>query len=379
MQILLIKLLNLAQCIKIKHLIIKIFLQFYLNNYSIQNYNFRFFKNCKIMKEIMFYLRTIIRNYYMKILLVTQYKAELESKAQPKDTLYKNHYNRYHKKIYDSLLEKGHEVLLVDGLEDNITEFIKKSDIVFPIRSNYPTTLFELSIYLEAEKFKKKIVGSSSLSKMLECDKIASKFFVNNLGIKTPKFTSLINLDKLQFGKKYIIKNRFASSSIGLSEKSVFIYNNDSKNYLNNIKNKSQYFVEEYIEGIDVSIGIVFAKNKKYLTSVPYTMKTILGNVITFEQKKNGKNLVCCFLKEKKLTKKLEKYAIKIFENIQPCEYTRIDFILNEKNELYFLEYNNTPNLSYANYFVSSLIDKYFEDYNEFISYLICQALQPDT
>lgn len=327
----------------------------------------------------MFYLRTIIRNYYMKILLVTQYKAELESKAQPIDTLYKNHYNRYHKKIYDSLLEKGHEVLLVDGLEDNITEFIKKSDIVFPIRSNYPTTLFELSIYLEAEKFKKKIVGSSSLSKMLECDKIASKFFVNNLGIKTPKFTSLINLDKLQFGKKYIIKNRFASSSIGLSEKSVFIYNNDSKNYLNNIKNKSQYFVEEYIEGIDVSIGIVFAKNKKYLTSVPYTMKTILGNVITFEQKKNGKNLVCCFLKEKKLTKKLEKYAIKIFENIQPCEYTRIDFILNEKNELYFLEYNNTPNLSYANYFVSSLIDKYFEDYNEFISYLICQALQPDT
>lgn len=311
----------------------------------------------------------------MKVLLVTQYKNEIESKIMPKNELLLNHFNRYHKKIYETLIEDGHEVALADGLEDNILHLIKNTEIVFPIRSNYPTTLFELNVYLQAERYKKRIVGSSSTSKMLECDKIASKLLIQSLGIKTPKFYSLFDLNQLELGKKYIIKKRFSSSSIGLSDKSIFIYNENSIKNLIDISNKSQYFIEEFIEGIDISIGVLFSKTKKHMLSHPYTMKSLSTCVVTFEQKKNGVGLICDFSKNRQINKKLNEYAINIFNHIQPCEYSRMDFILTNSNELFFLEYNNTPNLSHANYFVSSLINKYFRNYKDFINYLLCQAL----
>lgn len=303
---------------------------------------------------------------------------ELESKTEPKNKLLLNHFNRYHKKIYETLLDEGYEVLIADGLEDNISDFIKKSDVVFPIRSNYPTTLFELNIFLQADRYEKRIVGSSSSSKMLECDKIASKLLVEKLGIKTPKFYSLLDLNQIELGKKYIIKKRFSSSSIGINDDSIFIYDENSKKNLINIPNKSQYFIEEFIEGIDISIGVLLSKTKKHMLSHPYTMKSLSSHVVTFEQKKSGKDLACDFSNREPINKKLNEYAINIFNHIQPCEYTRIDFILANNDELYFLEYNNTPNLSCLNFFVSSLINKYFKDYNDFINYLLFQARQSD-
>ena len=315
----------------------------------------------------------------MKILLVTPYKNIIATNTTPTDIIFINHYNRYHKKIYETLFCNNHDVILCNGLEENLSNYVKNADIVFPIRSNYPTPLYELNIILQAERFQKKIIGSSVASKMIECDKIASKLLVNNLGISTPKFYSFFDFNQLEIGKKYIIKKRYASSSIGIEDNSVFIY--DDHNFpkqISDIKNKELFFIEEFIEGIDISIGVVFSKNHKHLLSKPYTMKSLSSDVVTFEQKKNGKNLVCDFSNNHVINKKLEEYAIKIFNHIQPCEYTRIDFILSNNGELFFLEYNNTPNLSCANYYVSSLIEKYFTDYSDFINYLLSQALQLD-
>lgn len=73
------------------------------------------------------------------------------------------------------------------------------------------------------------------------------------------------------------------------------------------------------------------------------------------------------------LNKQLTYMSKKYFSAMQPCDYARIDFILEaESFTPYFLEVNVLMNLGIRGGFVNSFLNSHFKTYEE----LICHILE---
>lgn len=57
---------------------------------------------------------------------------------------------------------------------------------------------------------------------------------------------------------------------------------------------------------------------------------------------------------------------------MQPCDYARIDFIVEKNSSIpYFLEVNALMNLGIHGGFVNSFLEKQFSTYDELINYIL--------
>lgn len=306
----------------------------------------------------------------MNVLLVTQYSNEIINNGLPNNALLINHFNLYHKAVYNALKSLGHNVLPIQGTERNLEKLIIKSDIVFPIKHDYGYIGGDYNLVCLCKKNNIPFIGCSPYTKLFDTDKIAGKLLCEKLKIKTPKYylPYLINEANLK-DSTYLWKPRFSASSKELNDSNIYS-KKDLLKKINYFLDKEKYFVEEYIEGMTASIGCVFIDNDNILVSNPYALKSKEHKIITYEDKKN-RGCTTHFITDFKVKRNLIKYAEKIFKSIQPCIMARIDFIYTESKELYFLEINTTPTLNPENSFVKSLIEKYFISYEKFLSHLI--------
>ena len=72
------------------------------------------------------------------------------------------------------------------------------------------------------------------------------------------------------------------------------------------------------------------------------------------------------------LNKQLMYIAKKYYSAMQPCDYARIDFILEEESLTpYFLEVNVLMNLGIRGGFVNSFLNSYFNSYDELINHIL--------
>ena len=72
------------------------------------------------------------------------------------------------------------------------------------------------------------------------------------------------------------------------------------------------------------------------------------------------------------LNKQLMYIAKKYYSAMQPCDYARIDFILEEESLTpYFLEVNVLMNLGVQGGFVNSFLNSYFNSYEELINHIL--------
>ena len=306
----------------------------------------------------------------MKVLLISQYCDEFKNNNLPNNILLVRHFRLYHKKIYDTLKLLGHDIIIANGIEQNIEELIRKVDIVFPIKHDYGYLGGDYNILCICQKLKKTFVGCAPSSKLYDTDKIAGKLLAEKLKIKTPNYFHpyMVN-DKKMKDSLYILKPRFSASSKELSDKCIYT-KEKILNVISKKVNKESYFIEEFIDGVTASIGCVLSQNNNIFFSTPFTLKSKTNKVITFEDKKNG-GCISATISNKKLQKKLREYSKKLFLNIQPCTMARFDFILSKSNKLYFLEINTTPTLNPENSFVHSLIQNYFKTYDCFLNHLL--------
>ncbi len=306
----------------------------------------------------------------MEVLLISQYSDELKNNNLPHNVLLKRHFELYHKKVYETLKFLGHNIIIANGIEQNIEELIKKVDIVFPIKHDYGYIGGDYNILCICQKLKKPFVGCTPFSKLYDTDKIAGKLLAEKLKIKTPKYFHpyMINDKKLNEAL-YLLKPRFSASSKEINDKCIYA-KEELLDVISKKVNRECYFIEEFIDGVTASIGCVLSQNNKIIFSTPFTLKSKTNKVITFEDKKNG-GCISGTISNKKLQNKLREYSKKLFLNIQPCTMARFDFILSKNNELFFLEINTTPTLNPENSFVNSLIQNYFKNYEHFLSHLL--------
>lgn len=311
----------------------------------------------------------------MKILLISQYAKELIDGIVPTNPIYRIHFLNYHLKVYQTLLELGHEVVLTDGINnEELNKKTKLCDLIFPIRHDYGYVNGDLLIRLLCKKHNKKCIGADISSRFYDTDKVVGKLLCKRLRIPTPDYFLPYQINNPTFDGPYLLKPRFEASSSNMTDSNIFERAEEISKILEKIRNPECFFIEKFIVGVTAIIGCVVGEDNHVILGEPYILTSKKNRIITLEDKRNG-GCIRSSLNDKKVINKIKNYADAYFKEIQPCQIARLDFMLTDDSKLFFLEINETPNLSETGGFAKLYVEKEFHTYKNFINHLIETAI----
>ncbi len=231
------------------------------------------------------------------------------------------------------------QAILIDGNYKKFLPLLKKVDIVF--NALHGTLGEDGTIQKWLEENNIRFTGSGSISSALCMKKKESKKILKSNNFLTPEWIELDELDKADYNfLPCIVKPNAQGSTFGLT----YVEHEED---LNQAILKSKRFdkstlIEEYILGREITVGVVeknalpiveiFPKNKIYDYDCKYT--------------RGMTRYQCPADISDKLTEKIKKDSVEIFEILGCRGYGRIDFIIDKYNHHYFLELNTLPGMT---------------------------------
>ncbi|MCR4567402.1 MAG: D-alanine--D-alanine ligase [Pseudobutyrivibrio sp.] len=223
----------------------------------------------------------------------------------------------------------------------NVIKICQKADVVFMAlhggdgESGKVQAAFDL--------YGIKYTGNDYISSAIAMDKQMTKDFLIKAGIPTPAGTMLNKSDREGFSfDKYpcIVKPNCGGSSIG-----VTIVNNP--NELDAALDaafewEDEVVIEQFIKGREFSDGVIEGKALPVIEIAPkqgfydYKNKYAAGSAVE----------TCPAQISDEVTTKMQKYAEKAFKILGLTTYARIDFMMDEQENLYCLEANTLPGMT---------------------------------
>jgi len=223
---------------------------------------------------------------------------------------------------------------------DNLIEVCRAADIVF--MALHGTDGEDGRIQAAFDLTGIKYTGTGSFGSGLAMNKnIAKKLLLQN-GILTPKSILVDKTDKevKDVGFPCVVKPTNGGSSIGTSIVT------SKEGYASALALAFQYdssaVVEQYIKGRECDVGVISGKALPVIEICPKT---------GFYDYKNKYQVglvdeICPADLSTEVTEKLQKAAEQVFQALCFEVYGRMDFILDESNEIWCLEGNTLPGLT---------------------------------
>lgn len=247
------------------------------------------------------------------------------------------------KNVKAALEKKGHNIKLFDLRKGRslLGSLVPEFDVLFPVLHGEDGEGGGLHKFLT--KFEKPIVGTRNYEVLQKgWYKISFKEFCGENGILTSPWKRVgSKKDLLEFGLPNVLK-----STNGGSSKEVVILKD--KNDLNSYAFRKllgsgfKLFVERYLPGVEVTVGILLGKALPLIEIVPPK-----GSWFDYKNKYSGKTQEIPHAPS--LTSKLKKEVGLIAENIHNTlglgSYSRIDFIVSD-GKPYAIEVNTIPGLT---------------------------------
>ncbi|MBO5372354.1 MAG: D-alanine--D-alanine ligase [Lachnospiraceae bacterium] len=188
--------------------------------------------------------------------------------------------------------------------------------------------------------------GSGYLSSAIAMDKGVAKMFFEAKGVPTPKGIKMYKSQRIddfeQTGLSLpcVVKPCCGGSSIGVS---VVNTKEDYQMALEDaFKWEDEIIIEDYIKGREFSVGVIEGKALPIIEIAP------LEGFYDYKNKyKAGSAIETCPAElSGELTAQMQKYAEMVAEALGLDTYSRIDFLLNERNEMFCLEANTLPGMT---------------------------------
>jgi len=192
--------------------------------------------------------------------------------------------------------------------------------------------------------------GSGVLASALGMDKIMFRKIISAEGITIPKFVVIEKgktFDRVfsELGKPpYFVKPHNQGSSVGNS------IAKNKKELAKSLRLAFEYsdkaLVDEYIEGMEVTCGIIGNEKPKALPLVEIIPRK--GDFFDYESKytESGADEIIPARISPRLTKEVQKIAINVYKAIGARGFSRVDFILKENKYPIVLEINTIPGLT---------------------------------
>lgn len=186
--------------------------------------------------------------------------------------------------------------------------------------------------------------GNGYLSSAIAMDKGISKEFLKSHGIPCPDGFSLHVSQRQTVAEplRYpcVVKPACGGSSIGVS------IVRSREEYMQALEDafawEDEVIVEDYIEGREFSVGVIEGKALPVIEIAPvqgfydYKNKYAAGSAVE----------TCPADLPKDLTTQMQHYAEAVVEALGIETYSRMDFLLNARNEMFCLEANTLPGMT---------------------------------
>lgn len=269
--------------------------------------------------------------------------------------------------IRSAIEECGHEVIELDAGKDafnKLKTLVNKVDLVFTIAENADFDARESMIPYFCEILKIPYTHSSPTTSAIGLHKSFAKLVMKAVGIKVPKSFIINSLEDPIGRVKFpvIVKPNAEGSSIGVLNDNVVF---DKKNLIKRIEKmlgngfKGGLLVEEYIEGREFTVSIIGNDPPRVLPIIeqkfdflPSGYQRIAGYELKWFLEDNLKNLTdaydCPAKIDESLEKKIKETTLLAYKTLNVFDCARIDYRLDSKGNLYFIEINTLPGLNFS-------------------------------
>jgi len=297
------------------------------------------------------------KNRRLRVALICNtrhHEDEFQVEYDPPDTI---------EKIKRGIEYAGHEFLFIEGDEEAYENLKKlKPDIVFNRAEGIRGESRESHIPAFCEMLGIPYIGSAILTTAIGLDKPMTKVVLEFYGIQTARFQVLSTRDepldpRLRF--PLILKPSHEGSSMGINIDNV-VYGEESlrKKLEEMLETYNQpILVEEFIDGREFTVGVLgnFGPGEE-----PRVMPILevdfsrfpkeLGNVLGQKAKTvfdSSKNYICPARIPDDLRRRLEEISKKAYRVLNCKDFARLDFRMDKRGDLYFLEVNPLPGIDY--------------------------------
>ena len=222
---------------------------------------------------------------------------------------------------------------------ENVIEFCKMADVTFLALHGGVGENGKLQALLEMNGIR--FTGSSSVGCMLSMDKIISKELIAKEGIPTAQWlTNKNSRAELSSLIPCFVKPADNGSSVGvtkvINEKELEEALCEAEKFSENV------LIEKQVVGREFSVGILDGK------ALPPIEIIATGEFYNYKVKYQVglASEICPAPVSDELTRKLQSYAERAHRVLRLGAYSRIDFILDENDEFFFLEANALPGMT---------------------------------
>ena len=245
--------------------------------------------------------------------------------------------------VYDSLIKSGVNTIKLDLTKKNLNEIEKISpDRVFIILHRKGGEDGEIQKYLDSLNIP--YTGSNSESSKLCMNKRSTKEILLSNDILTPNYEKISKMEissiKKRFQYPFIVKPSAEGSSIG-----VYIVENDrdlERAISANEKISSDFIAEDYIEGLEYTVGILGDSALPVIKLLPP------GKFYDFNAKYESDKMqyICPSQLDDSMEDELKKISLNCFKACGCKGWGRIDIIIDDKGNPWVIELNTVPGMT---------------------------------
>ena len=262
--------------------------------------------------------------------------------------------------IKHGILATGHEYIFIEA-DENFVENLKalKPDLVFNRAEGLRGDSRESHVPAILEMLGIPYVGSNVLTTAIGLNKAWAKKVLLYHGISTPKFyvcKSDQEAERIRGGFPYILKPNEEGSSMGITEENLVHDKTQLRTRLKQMIEEHQQpiLIEQFIQGREFSTGLLGrpGQNPEVLSilEIDFSKFPEVGGVFGQRAKTVLDSLdhyICPAQIPKNLRKLLERISIDVWYALDVKDFARIDFRMNEKEKLFFLEINPLPGMDF--------------------------------
>ena len=251
------------------------------------------------------------------------------------------------RQVKKGLEETSHKVVLFDLKKGykQLREIVRNFDVVFPVVHGEEGEGGKLQAFLASIRVK--FIGGDPKGFKKGWYKISFKKFCDKNHIPTSPWKMVKNKqDILSFGFPSVLK----SSSGGSSREVVIL--KSPQNFQQNLfkkllKSKLPLFVEKYLDGVEVTVGILENQALPVVEIIPPE-----DGWFDYQNKYWGgtKEIPHAPSLDEEIKIEIQKIALKIHMTLNLGHYSRIDFIVSN-GKPYVLEVNTIPGLTASSLF----------------------------
>lgn len=269
----------------------------------------------------------------------------------------------------------GHKVFKVEADENAFIKLKKLKrtiDIVFNIAEGKWGEARETQIPMICEILQIPYTHSGPTTHTISLDKSFTNLILAGVGgINVPDSTVVKSKDyKITKSLKFplIVKPNSEGSSKGVLDKNVV---NNSSDLTKRVKIISENFskevlVEEYIDGREFTVAVIGNESPQVLPIIEQKFDFLpkgMNRIASFELKwlyedklKNLSDAYDCPAKiDGDLRHEIEQTSKKVYQILDVKDVARIDYRLNSKGKLYFIEINTLPGINLDEHVISYL------------------------